>query len=288
MAGCPPAPPPTHTRRHTLQSACHALPSRQQHDPSGVVPHSPLTPTPTPTACSPSPSPSPDHAPLTKPFASPPQEEGFIAKILVGDGTKDIAVGTPVAVLAEEQGDIAAFKDFSPGAAADAGGAAADKPSAAKQEPAAPAVSPKPTSSFPPHEVHTMPSLSPTMTQGNILEWKKKVKGETVCMGLAWAGSAWVVHGWQCMGRLCMGLAWAGSAWVVHGWQCMGRLCMGLAWACWEPCMGGLCVGRAWWAVHERAVHGLCCAWVVHARQCVGGQCMGRWAAVHVLACGRA
>jgi pyruvate dehydrogenase E2 component (dihydrolipoamide acetyltransferase) len=40
------------------------------------------------------------------------QEEGYIAKILKGAGSKDIAIGVPVAVLVEEQSSVAAFKDF--------------------------------------------------------------------------------------------------------------------------------------------------------------------------------
>ena len=39
-------------------------------------------------------------------------EEGFMAKILVAEGTEDIPVGKPVAVLCEEEGDIAAFAAF--------------------------------------------------------------------------------------------------------------------------------------------------------------------------------
>lgn len=31
------------------------------------------------------------------------QDEGFIAKILAGDGSKDIAVGDPVMIFVEEQ-----------------------------------------------------------------------------------------------------------------------------------------------------------------------------------------
>lgn len=34
------------------------------------------------------------------------QEDGFLAKILVGDGSKDIPVGTPVAVITEEKEDV--------------------------------------------------------------------------------------------------------------------------------------------------------------------------------------
>jgi len=31
------------------------------------------------------------------------QDEGFLAKIILGEGTKDIAVGTPVAIVVEEE-----------------------------------------------------------------------------------------------------------------------------------------------------------------------------------------
>ena len=41
-------------------------------------------------------------------------EEGWMAKIIVPEGTEDIPVGQPVAVLCEEEADIAAFKDYIP------------------------------------------------------------------------------------------------------------------------------------------------------------------------------
>ena len=40
------------------------------------------------------------------------QEEGFIAKILYPAGAKDIPLGQPLAILVEDEADIAAFKDF--------------------------------------------------------------------------------------------------------------------------------------------------------------------------------
>merc|ERR1719232_1219368 len=40
------------------------------------------------------------------------QEEGFLAKILVGGGTNDIEVGTPIAILAEDEGDVGKFADY--------------------------------------------------------------------------------------------------------------------------------------------------------------------------------
>ncbi len=40
------------------------------------------------------------------------QEEGYIAKILFPEGTKDIKLGTAMAILVENKEDIAKFKDF--------------------------------------------------------------------------------------------------------------------------------------------------------------------------------
>lgn len=39
-------------------------------------------------------------------------DDGYIAKLFVADGTKDLAVGTPIMIVVEEKDDIAAFKDF--------------------------------------------------------------------------------------------------------------------------------------------------------------------------------
>lgn len=55
------------------------------------------------------------------------QEEGYLAKILMADGSQDVPVGTPIAVYVEDSADVGAFEGFT---AADAGGA---KP-AAKEE----------------------------------------------------------------------------------------------------------------------------------------------------------
>jgi pyruvate dehydrogenase E2 component (dihydrolipoamide acetyltransferase) len=49
------------------------------------------------------------------------QEEGFIAKLLQDSGAKDVKVGSPIAVLVENEDDVSAFADFT---IEDAGGAA--------------------------------------------------------------------------------------------------------------------------------------------------------------------
>lgn len=82
-------------------------------------------------------------------------EDGYLAKILVPDGSQDVVVGTPVAIMVEEEADIAAFKDYTPDAAPAAEPAAAAEPTPAAAPPtptpAAPAaaapVTPSPSSS---------------------------------------------------------------------------------------------------------------------------------------------
>ena len=73
------------------------------------------------------------------------QEEGFLAKVLVDTGAKDVAVGQPIAIFVEDESDIAAFENFT---AADAQGAApapaateeASKEETKSEETSAPAV----------------------------------------------------------------------------------------------------------------------------------------------------
>ena len=40
------------------------------------------------------------------------QDEGYIAKLLFPEGTKDILLGTPIAIIVDDEADIAAFKDY--------------------------------------------------------------------------------------------------------------------------------------------------------------------------------
>lgn len=42
------------------------------------------------------------------------QEEGYLAKILVPEGTKDVPLGTPLCIIVEKQEDIPAFADYRP------------------------------------------------------------------------------------------------------------------------------------------------------------------------------
>lgn len=42
-------------------------------------------------------------------------EEGYLAKILVPAGTKDVAIGKLVCIIVDSEDKIAAFKDYQPG-----------------------------------------------------------------------------------------------------------------------------------------------------------------------------
>jgi pyruvate dehydrogenase E2 component (dihydrolipoamide acetyltransferase) len=68
------------------------------------------------------------------------QESGFVAKLLVPEGAKDISIGDMVAILVDKKEDVAAFKDFTL-----SGGSAAPTPKASKpaeEVKAAPAAAP--------------------------------------------------------------------------------------------------------------------------------------------------
>lgn len=40
------------------------------------------------------------------------QEEGYLAKIMISEGTRDVPLGTPLCIIVEKESDIAAFKDY--------------------------------------------------------------------------------------------------------------------------------------------------------------------------------
>lgn len=68
------------------------------------------------------------------------QDDGVVAKWLVEEGARDIAVGTPVLVMVDSKDDVAAFAGFTAASA----GAAAAAPKAAAPQAAAPAQAPTP------------------------------------------------------------------------------------------------------------------------------------------------
>ncbi|KAK4874590.1 hypothetical protein RN001_013950 [Aquatica leii] len=72
-------------------------------------------------------------------------EEGYLAKILVPAGTKEVPIGKLVCIIVENQADIAAFKDFKDDSKASAPAAAA----AAPTPQSAPVSAPKPAAPAP-------------------------------------------------------------------------------------------------------------------------------------------
>ncbi|XP_011300910.1 dihydrolipoyllysine-residue acetyltransferase component of pyruvate dehydrogenase complex, mitochondrial [Fopius arisanus] len=107
-------------------------------------------------------------------------EEGYLAKIVVPAGTKNISIGSLVCIIVEQQSDVAVFKDFkddgtavSPTPAAPATAAAPPPP-----PPAAPRAASTPAfrfyADYPDHVKVTLPALSPTMETGTIISWQKK------------------------------------------------------------------------------------------------------------------
>jgi pyruvate dehydrogenase E2 component (dihydrolipoamide acetyltransferase) len=113
------------------------------------------------------------------------QDDGCIAKILVPDGTQDVAVGAPIMVTVEDPEDAAAFKDYvlpegataaasppppteKPAAAAAATHPAPPPPAPKKETPAAPPAAPvAPPPPPPPGPATTVPpiaaSVAPTV-----------------------------------------------------------------------------------------------------------------------------
>uniref|UniRef100_A0A8C7ZMX2 Acetyltransferase component of pyruvate dehydrogenase complex n=1 Tax=Oryzias sinensis TaxID=183150 RepID=A0A8C7ZMX2_9TELE len=104
-------------------------------------------------------------------------DECYLAKILVPEGTRDIAVGSVICITVESPDMIAAFKDVSLDSLKSP--AAAPPPAASAPPPAPPtAAAPPPAapgSSYPPHLKVALPALSPTMTMGTVQRWEKKV-----------------------------------------------------------------------------------------------------------------
>ena len=72
-------------------------------------------------------------------------EEGYIAKLLVAEKTRDIPLKTLLCIMVKDKSQIGAFADYKP----EPGAAAPRKPAAAAA-PAAPAEAPKPAAAAPP------------------------------------------------------------------------------------------------------------------------------------------
>ncbi|TQE02708.1 hypothetical protein C1H46_011681 [Malus baccata] len=109
-------------------------------------------------------------------------EEGFLAKILVPEGSKDVPVGQPIAITVEDADDIQNL----PANVVSGSEVKEDIPAPQNvkneegvQDTSFVGIN---TSELPPHIVVEMPALSPTMSQGNIFKWRKK-EGDKIEVG---------------------------------------------------------------------------------------------------------
>ncbi|KAJ3180364.1 hypothetical protein HDU85_004069 [Gaertneriomyces sp. JEL0708] len=68
------------------------------------------------------------------------QDEGFLAKIFIDSGAKDVSVNKPIAILVENKDDIEKFKDYTPEAAPAAAAETGATEKKAPEEPAPPKV----------------------------------------------------------------------------------------------------------------------------------------------------
>ncbi|KAJ4826377.1 Pyruvate dehydrogenase complex component E2 1 [Turnera subulata] len=109
-------------------------------------------------------------------------EEGFLAKILVPEDSKDVPVGQSIAITVEDADDIqnvpTTISDGAETGDKKSKGQVSKEENAAK-ETSSPEIN---TSELPPHIVLGMPALSPTMNQGNIAKWRKK-EGDKIEVG---------------------------------------------------------------------------------------------------------
>ncbi|KAF6208547.1 hypothetical protein GE061_017005 [Apolygus lucorum] len=121
-------------------------------------------------------------------------EEGYLAKILIPAGTKEVPIGKNVCIIVEKQEDVAKFKDFkddSPAAPSKPAAAPAPAPPPPAAAPAAAAPPPPPTPSIP------TPSAEPLTEKGRIyaspmakrLAEKKNLRLEQVSQGSGIMGS---------------------------------------------------------------------------------------------------
>ncbi|XP_044460574.1 dihydrolipoyllysine-residue acetyltransferase component 1 of pyruvate dehydrogenase complex, mitochondrial [Mangifera indica] len=106
-------------------------------------------------------------------------EEGFLAKILVPEGSKDVPVGQPIAITVEELDDIQNIPS-TVGSGPEVKPTQQDiKQGETIQETSSANIN---TAELPPHIVLGMPALSPTMNQGNIAKWRKN-EGDKIEVG---------------------------------------------------------------------------------------------------------
>ncbi|CAH2064328.1 unnamed protein product [Thlaspi arvense] len=110
------------------------------------------------------------------------QEEGFLAKILVTEGSKDIPINAPIAIMVEEEDDIQNVSTSVEGGGVGKEETSAPQETKPEESPQQGGSTQPDVSDLPPHVVLEMPALSPTMNQGNIAKWWKK-EGDKIEVG---------------------------------------------------------------------------------------------------------
>ncbi|KAL9236553.1 hypothetical protein vseg_011207 [Gypsophila vaccaria] len=108
-------------------------------------------------------------------------EEGFLGKILVSEGAKDIPVGQPIAITVEDPEDMHNLPSNADGQP-EVGEKSTSNDGAGQKFDSAASAGKINTAELPPHAVLEMPALSPTMNQGNITKWRKK-QGDKIEVG---------------------------------------------------------------------------------------------------------
>ncbi|CAD8139290.1 unnamed protein product [Paramecium octaurelia] len=113
------------------------------------------------------------------------QDEGFLAQILVPEGSKGVKVGQLVAVIVPKQSDVEAFANFkdSPNKQPEQSQAASKPASQTQQAPPPQQAASRPTGgALPKHSKLGLPALSPTMEKGNLMKWLVK-EGDKISPG---------------------------------------------------------------------------------------------------------
>ncbi|CAD8061112.1 unnamed protein product [Paramecium sonneborni] len=113
------------------------------------------------------------------------QDEGFLAQILVPEGSKGVKVGQLVALIVPKQSDVASFANYKDSSSKQAEQSiATSKPAQQAQQSSSPQQAPSKASvgGFPKHSKLGLPALSPTMEKGNLMKWLVK-EGDKISPG---------------------------------------------------------------------------------------------------------
>ncbi|KAK6029572.1 pyruvate dehydrogenase complex dihydrolipoamide acetyltransferase [Ostertagia ostertagi] len=93
-------------------------------------------------------------------------EEGYLAKIIIQEGSKDVPIGKLLCIIVEKEEDVAAFKEFKDDGASAAPPAAEASAPASPQPPPKPAAKAEPPPPPPAAESTPAPSSPPPVSQG--------------------------------------------------------------------------------------------------------------------------